>query len=52
MALLAIPLGIASAVYAETHPVVAWLLGGGFVATALIGHAVVVWKMERDYRRP
>ncbi len=46
-----IALGLASLHYAETRPALLWLLGGLAVAGALLGHAVVAWKMERDYRR-
>jgi hypothetical protein len=33
----------------ETRPTLAWIIGGfGFVA-AVVGHAVVLWKMDWDY---
>jgi hypothetical protein len=51
MVVVSIPLGFAALFYADTRPDLSWLLGGLAVAAALFGHAVVAWKMERDYRR-
>ena len=50
MAVVSIPLGLASLFYADTRPALSWLLGGLAVAAVLIGHAVVAWKIERDYQ--
>ena len=50
MVIFSVPLGIASLAYAESHQLVSWVLGCAAVVVALVGHAVVVWKMEREYR--
>jgi|KBSSwiStaDraftv2_1062776.scaffolds.fasta_scaffold1915022_2 hypothetical protein len=51
MAAVAGPLGIVSVFIAESRPVLSWTLGVLAVLAVLVGHGVVVWKMDRDYRR-
>lgn len=52
MAVVAAPFGIASLIYADSRPALSLAAGGVALAAALIGHVVVFWKMEYDYRRP
>jgi len=51
MAAVAVPLGIVSVIYAETHPLMAWTAGIVAVVCVAVGHGIVVWKMDRDYRQ-
>ena len=52
MGLVAIPAGITWLSLADTRPTVASLAGAIAVAAALAGHAIVLWKMDWNYRRP
>lgn len=51
MAAVAVPLGIVSVIYAEAHRLMAWTAGIVAVVSVAVGHGIVVWKMDRDYRR-
>ena len=51
MAAITIPLGLVWLFNADTRPLLAWTAGGLAAVAALIGHAIIVWKMERDYGR-
>jgi hypothetical protein len=52
MAVIAIPSGIGWLSYADTHPALAFTAGVAALLSALIGHAVVLWKMDWNYARP
>jgi hypothetical protein len=52
MAVIAIPSGIAWLSYADTHPAFAFTAGVAALLSALIGHAVVLWKMDWNYPTP
>ena len=52
MAVVAVPSAIASLSLAEAHSALASVAGGIAVLTALAAHAVVLWKMDWNYRRP
>jgi hypothetical protein len=51
MAVVAIPLGIASVVYSESQPLLAFATGAVALTAAFVGHIIVFWKIEQDYRR-
>lgn len=50
MVTVCVPFGLVFLLYADTYPVLGWGAGVIAVAAAFAGHAVVVWKLERDYR--
>jgi hypothetical protein len=51
MIVVGVPLGGASMMTSETHPIISWVLGWAAVVVAIAGHAVVAWKMEQDYHQ-
>jgi p-aminobenzoyl-glutamate transporter AbgT len=44
-----IPCGAVFLVYVDSHPLIGWGAAITGAAAAFAGHAVVVWKLERDY---
>lgn len=49
MLMVSLPSGIVFIFYVDSHPVLGWSAGVFCVAAVAIGHAFVVWKLERDY---
>jgi amino acid transporter len=46
---VAIPFGLVSVFYIDRYPIIGWGSGIVSAATVFAGHAVVVWKLERNY---
>ena len=51
MAIVAIPSGIASLSIADTRPALAFAAGTTALLAALVGHILVIWKMDWGYGR-
>ena len=51
MAVVAIPSGVAWLSLADSRPTLASTAGAAAVLAALIGHVLVLWKMDWGYRR-
>jgi hypothetical protein len=51
MAVVAIPFGIASLIYSESQPALSFAAGALALTAAIVGHVIMFWKMEHDYRR-
>jgi len=51
MALIAIPCGFAWVSYADTRPLFASVAGALAVMAAVVGHAIVLWKMDWGFGR-
>lgn len=51
MVVVTVPLGLVFLIYSESRPLMAWAAGGVSVVAFFVGHAIVLWKMDRDYRR-
>ena len=52
MVVVGIPAGIAWLLFIDTRPGLASALGTVGALAALVGHAVVLWKMDLGYGRP
>jgi hypothetical protein len=50
MVAVALPSAFGAGLAKENSPSF-WLFSGVFIAAALIGHSIVLWKMERHYGR-
>jgi hypothetical protein len=50
MLLVAVPSGLLSLTLVQSNPAASWICDALFVFAALIGHATVIWKLERTYR--
>jgi hypothetical protein len=51
MVAVCISLAAASILFAERNSILSWIAGLLFVLAAGVGHAVVFWKIDRDYRK-
>lgn len=51
MVTLFVPFGVMFVLLADSNPVTGWLCGAVAAIVGIIGHAVVVWKLERRYDR-
>lgn len=50
MAAVVIPFGSLFLALIDSHPWLAWGCGLVGIAAAIIGHVVVVWKLDRRYK--